>query len=125
MVRNDRKPDKLMLLVPVGGYPQPIMVSNINETLQCEMFACAFDEKWSEDVEVVLYVNDAGKIDGSVPNRTIRLENCQLLDVIFGDFLIAAVDRKTASTIDLPADAVRFYQQKYSEVKVNWEQRPQ
>lgn len=73
MVNKDEKPGKLMLLVPVGGRPQPVVVNSIKKTLRCEMFACAFDETWNDDVEVLLYVNDAGKIDGFAPNRAIGL----------------------------------------------------
>lgn len=123
-MNQDKKPGKLMLLVPVGGRPQPVVVNSINKTLRCEMFACAFDERWSEDVEIVLYVNDEGKIDGSAPNRAIRWASGKLIDIVFGDFLIVAIDRKTAGTIDLPVDAQRFYQLKYSEFDVNFEQRP-
>ncbi len=124
MTYKDGKRGKEMLLVPIGGRPQPVVVNNINKTLRCEMFACAFDETWDDDVEVLLYVNDAGKFDGSAPNRAIWASG-NLIDIVFGDFLIVAIDRKTASTIDMPAEVQRFYQQKYSGYDVNWEQRPQ
>ena len=125
MTYKDGKRGKEMLLVPIGGRPQPVVVNNINKTLRCDMFACAFDETWDDDVEVLLYVNDAGKFDGSAPNRAIRWANGELIDIVFGNFLIVAIDRKTASTIDMPAEVQRFYQQKYSGYDVNWEQRPQ
>lgn len=125
MTYKDGKRGKEMLLVPIGGRPQPVVVNNINKTLRCEMFACAFDETWDDDVEVLLYVNDAGKFDCSAPNRAIRWANGKLIDIVFGNFLIVAIDRKTASTIDMPAEVQRFYQQKYSGYDVNWEQRPQ
>lgn len=125
MTYKDGKRGKEMLLVPIGGRPQPVVVNNINKTLRCEMFACAFDETWNDDVEVLLYVNDAGKFDGSAPNQAIRWANGKLIDIVFGNFLIVAIDRKTASTIDMPAEVQRFYQQKYSGYDVNWEQRPQ
>lgn len=125
MTYKDGKRGKEMLLVPIGGRPQPVVVNNINKTLRCEMFACAFDETWDDDVEVLLYVNDAGKFDGSASNRAIRWANGKLIDIVFGNFLIVAIDRKTASTIDMPAEVQRFYQQKYSGYDVNWEQRPQ
>lgn len=125
MTYKDGKRGKEMLLVPIGGRPQPVVVNNINKTLRCEMFACAFDETWDDDVEVLLYVNDAGKFDGSAPNQAIRWANGKLIDIVFGNFLIVAIDRKTASTIDMPAEVQRFYQQKYSGYDVNWEQRPQ
>lgn len=125
MTYKDGKRGKEMLLVPIGGRPQPVVVNNINKTLRCEMFACAFDETWGDDVEVLLYVNDAGKFDDSAPNRAIRWANGKLIDIVFGNFLIVAIDRKTASTIDMPAEVQRFYQQKYSGYDVNWEQRPQ
>ena len=44
MTYKDGKRGKEMLLVPIGGRPQPVVVNNINKTLRCEMFACAFDE---------------------------------------------------------------------------------
>lgn len=125
MTYKDGKRGKEMLLVPIGGRPQPVVVNSINKTLRCEMFACAFDETWDDDVEVLLYVNDAGKFDGSAPNRAIRWASGKLIDIVFGNFLIVAIDRKTASTIDMPAEVQRFYQQKYSGYDVNWEQRPQ
>ena len=124
MTYKGGKRGKEMLLVPIGGRPQPVVVNNINKTLRCEMFACAFDETWNDDVDIVLYVSDTGKIDGSAPNRAIRWASGELIDIVFGDFLIVAIHRKTASEIDMPADAQRFYQHKYSEYDVNFEQRP-
>lgn len=67
MTYKDGKRGKEMLLVPIGGRPQPVVVNNINKTLRCEMFACAFDETWDDDVEVLLYVNDAGKF--AIPEK--------------------------------------------------------
>ena len=121
---QEKNQGKLMLLVPVGGRPMTVAVRDVCETLRCTMIESAFDEAWDEGISITVFLNDEGKVDGSMPNRLIQRAAGKLIDVIFGDCLIAAVDLETGDTVDLPDEAVRFYRQKYGKANVDWERRP-
>lgn len=121
---KEKNQGKLMLIVPVGGRPMTVAVRDVCETLRCTMLESAFDEAWDDGISITVFSNDEGKVDGSMLNRLIRRADGELIDVIFGDCLIAAIDRETGDTVDLPGEAVRFYRQKYRKANVDWERRP-
>ena len=106
-----------MLLVPVGKEPIPVMVEKdlqaLLSALGCEAFGCAYDEVIGEDAETFHYVNDYGKLDGSSPNRAVYGAEGEIVDVIFGDFLIGAVSLTDGDPIDLPETAMRRYEERY------------
>ena len=93
------------LLVPVGGAPREIALSSggICQALGCEMFDCAH-EQTLRDVEVTHIVDDFGKVHHAKPNRAVYDEDGNLIDVICGDFLIAAFSK--GELVDLPQEAL-------------------
>lgn len=103
------------LLVPVGGAPREIALSSggICQALGCEMFDCAH-EQTLRDVEVTHIVDDFGKVHHAKPNRAVYDEDGNLIDVICGDFLIAAFSK--GELVDLPQEALESYAERYRDI---------
>lgn len=109
-----------MLLVPVLGEPYVTTVKSggICDVLGCDMYTCAYDKRFG-DCEVVHYIDDGGKLAGSIrlggirPNRTIinNSSNGEVVDLICGDYLIGAI--ANGESIDLPQEAILYYKKRY------------
>lgn len=102
------------MLVPTGGAPRPIEVGGLRDLQEAvgghiEAVDWAFD-----DDTVVAYVNDEGKLrPGVQPNRAVfaarpgmgwdgrAIEAGDLVDVIYGDFVVAGFDPETGEDADL------------------------
>lgn len=117
---EDRDKAVRMLLVPILGEPYVTTVKSggICDVLGCDMFTCAYDKRFG-DCEVLHYIDDSGKLAGSIslggirPNRTICSSNGEreLVDLICGDFLIGAtVD---GESVDLPPETLLYYKERY------------
>ena len=113
-----------MLLVPVLGEPYVTTVNSgdICDVLGCDMFTCAYDKRFG-DCEVLHYIDDGGKLAGSIglggikPNRAVYGAGGAggtagtLVELICGDFLIGAtVD---GESVDLPPEALLYYKERY------------
>lgn len=105
------------LLVPVGGAPREIALARggngICRALGCEMFDCAH-ERVLGDVEVTHVVDDFGKVHHAKPNRAVYDDRGNLIDVICGDFLIAAFSK--GELTDLPQEALESYAERYQDI---------
>lgn len=124
---KDKNKAVRMLLVPVLGEPYVTTVKSggICDALGCDMFTCAYDKRFG-DCEVLHYIDDNGKLAGSIglggirPNRTIAINgsniaingsNGETVDLICGDFLIGAT--ADGESIDLPQEAILYYKERY------------
>lgn len=115
-----------MLLVPVLGEPHVVMVEpgGVCDVLECEMFSCSYEERFG-DLEVWHYIDDYGKLAGSVrlggmrPNRAIYGSDGELVDLICGDFLIGATVE--GESVDLPQEAILSYKERYRDAMTGLE----
>lgn len=65
--------------------------------------------------EVALICNDEGKMLGMPPNRAIRAEDGQLLDIIAGPFFIAYAPIESEKFLSMPEDLEKKYMEKFKE----------
>lgn len=77
--------------VPVGEEAEPVEIENSLGSLQRYVHGYIEVIRPFEDRDVVVIVNEEGKINGLSPNRALMDENGDVIDIIAGDFLIASV----------------------------------
>ena len=78
--------------VPVGEEAEPVEIENSLGSLQRYVHGYIEVIRPFEDRDVVVIVNEKGKINGLAPNRALIDEDGDVIDIIAGDFLIVAVD---------------------------------
>lgn len=78
--------------VPVGEKAEPVEIENSLGPLQRYVHGYIEVIRPFEDRDVVVIVNEEGKINGLAPNRALIDEDGDVIDIIAGDFLIVAVD---------------------------------
>lgn len=78
--------------VPVGKEAEPVEIENSLGPLQRYVHGYIEVIRPFEDRDVVMILNEEGKINGLSPNRALMDENGNVIDIIAGDFLIAGVD---------------------------------
>lgn len=78
--------------VPVGEEAGPVEIENSLKSLQSYVDGYIEVIRPFDDEDVVMILNEEGKINGLSPNRTLMDENGDVIDIIAGDFLIAGVD---------------------------------
>lgn len=121
---KDKNKAVRMLFVPVLGEPYVAMVESdsICDVLGCDMFTCAYDESFGGREVCWHYIDDGGKLAGSIslggirPNRVVYGVDGERdpVDLICGDFLIGAtVD---AEPVDLPQEAILCYKERYRDI---------
>lgn len=78
--------------VPVGEEAGPVEIENSLKSLQSYVDGYIEVIRPFDDEDVVMILNEEGKINGLAPNRALMDENGDVIDIIAGDFLIAGVD---------------------------------
>lgn len=78
--------------VPVGEEAGPVEIENSLKSLQSYVDGYIEVIRPFDDEDVVMILNEEGKINGLAPNRALMDENRDVIDIIAGDFLIAGVD---------------------------------
>lgn len=78
--------------VPVGEEAEPVEIENSLGSLQRYVHGYIEVIRPFEDRDVVVIVNEEGKINGLAPNRALIDEDGDVIDIIAGNFLIVAVD---------------------------------
>ena len=77
-----------VLFVQPGKYPLAAelgtQLSDLQQAVGGFIEACYF----TCDDEVVMILNDEGKLNGMVPNRALYNENGEIIDIVFGPFFI-------------------------------------
>lgn len=78
--------------VPVGEEAEPVEIENSLRSLQRYVHGYIEVIRPFEDRDVVVIVNEEGKINGLALNRALIDEGGDIIDIIAGNFLIVAVD---------------------------------
>ena len=77
-----------VLFVQPGKYPLAAelgtQLSDLQQAVGGFIETCYF----TCDDEVVMILNDEGKLNGMVPNRALYNENGEIIDIVFGPFFI-------------------------------------
>ena len=78
--------------VPVGEEAGPVEIENSLESLQSYVDGYIEVIRPFDDEDVVVILNEEGKIMNLPPNRMLFDESGNVIDIIAGDFLIAGFD---------------------------------
>ena len=78
--------------VPVGEEAGPVEIERSLETLQHYVGGYIEVIMPFRDRDVAVIVNEEGKIMNLPPNRVLKDENGDVIDIIAGDFLIVGLD---------------------------------
>lgn len=105
-----------VIYVPVGGRVEVKEISGSLESLQdC---VNGYIEPLCLDVDTILLCNEEGKINGSMPNRFALDKNDNVIDLIYGDFVIVGVDGDGFT--GLTQKQIDEYLPKYDDVADGW-----
>ena len=94
--------------VPVGEEAEPVEIENSLGSLQRYVHGYIEVIRPFEDRDVVVIVNEEGKINGLALNRALIDEGGDIIDIIAGNFLIVAVD-DTGEFTSLTQTQIRKY----------------
>jgi hypothetical protein len=68
---------------------------------------------------VVLILNEEGKVNGLTPNRAIWDEQThQVQDILFGTFFVAGLDQRNSRFASLSPEQVKTYMRKFKDVEI-------
>lgn len=114
------------LLIPVDDIPREIEINDYKDIQKAvggwiESCSWIFDEKPS------IYINEEGKLNGSMPNRAIRstqegidwygnpIHVGDVVDIIFGDFVAIGFDPETGEDRDISDEEIQRVMERFGE----------
>lgn len=89
-----------VLKIDAGKIPVVVEIDNGLESLQREVLGY-IEAYYPFEDDVAVICNDEGKINGMLPNRGIFDEDGNLIDIIFGPFLVTGLTKDAFGTLDV------------------------
>lgn len=99
-----------VLLVPVGKIPRVVEINDELEDMQ-KLVGGYIEEYMPFDEDVAIICNEEGKFNGMKPNRAVRDDEHDYMDIIYGDFFLVLAPIDDENFKSLPADLVAKYQE--------------
>lgn len=99
-----------VLLVPVGKPPRVVKIDDELEAMQ-DLVGGYIEEYMPFDEDVAIICNEEGKFNGMKPNRAVRNDEHDYMDIIYGDFFLVLAPIDDENFKSLPADLVAKYQE--------------
>lgn len=104
-----------VLLVEPNKAPKLIEIDDSLEAMQ-EVVGGDIEEYMPYEDDVALVCNDESKMNGSLPNRAIYLDDNgkkEMVDIIFGKFFICYAPPESEKFLSLPDDMAKKYQEQF------------
>ena len=99
-----------VLLVKPGEYAREAEIGSNLEAMQAAVGGW-IEEYMPFDEDVAIICNEEGKFNGMKPNRAVRNDEHDYMDIIYGDFFLVLAPIDDENFKSLPADLVAKYQE--------------
>ena len=101
-----------VILVRPGEIAKQVEIEDTLEAMQ-EMVGGYIESYMPFEDEVAIVCNDEGKMSGEPPNRAIRNEKGEVIDIICGDFFICYAPIGSENFHSMPDELMEKYKEKF------------
>lgn len=97
-IQHEQAPTMDVLLIKPNMYPQQVQIGCELKDLQ-KAVGGDIEAVYPFNEPVAIVCNDENKLNGSLPNRSLRTEDGEMYDIICGDFLLVGLGEEDFSSL--------------------------